>query len=160
LAVDCRLLLERADNERTIAIILAQLTENTRIQSETFQLARDYTFYSAVISHSYYCIFYCAKAYLLRHNIVTEAPDEHAKTLDAFRQLVNDGHLDRDLLCVYETIATRADTLLHIFERERKKRGGYTYHKISQANKEPADESVNGAKAFYLALKSVIEELG
>ena len=43
----------------------------------------------------------------------------------------------------------RADTLLHIFELEKGKRGKFTYRRIPQANQEPAQESIGNTKTFF-----------
>ena len=48
---------------------------------------------------------------------------------------------------IYDKI--KADTLLGIFRIEKKKRGDFTYQTLSQANKEPAEESIKNAKAFF-----------
>lgn len=42
----------------------------------------------------------------------------------------------------------RADTLLCIFGLEKNKRGEFTYKRISQANQEPAQESIKNAQFF------------
>ena len=39
------------------------------------------TYYSAVIAHSYYSIFYGAKAYLAKKGVEVSAPEEHKKHL-------------------------------------------------------------------------------
>ena len=43
----------------------------------------------------------------------------------------------------------KADTLLHIFELEKGKRGKFTYKRIPQTNREPAQESIGNAKVFF-----------
>ena len=78
------------------------------------------TFYSAVISHAYYCIFYSAKAYLLKKGIKINAPEEHRKTYEAFKELTDKGELDVELLKLYEKMLVKADTLLGIFRIEKK----------------------------------------
>ena len=80
------------------------------------------TFYSAVISHAYYCIFYSAKAYLLKKGIKINAPEEHRKTYEAFKELTDKGELDVELLKFYEKMLVKADTLLGIFRIEKKTR--------------------------------------
>ena len=78
-----KLLLERAENELDLAKVIFTTTEDKSIQTEVFHLNKIQTFYSSVISHSYYCIFYSAKAYLLMKGIKTEAPEVHKKTFEA-----------------------------------------------------------------------------
>ncbi len=60
------------------------------------------TYYSSVISHAYYCIFYSAKAYLAKKGIKTEAPEEHKKTSNEFSKLVFQGIIDKELLTIYD----------------------------------------------------------
>jgi len=76
-----KLLLERAENELDLAKVIFTTTEDKSIQTGVFHLSKIQTFYSSVISHSYYCIFYSAKAYLLMKGIKTEAPEVHKKEL-------------------------------------------------------------------------------
>ena len=118
------------------------------MQVEIFGIKED-TYYSATISHAYYSIFYAAKAYLLLKGIKTCAPEEHKKTFVEFSKLVDKGTVDMGLLKIYQTMLMKADTLLHIFELEKSKRGNFTYKKIPQVNQEPAQESINNAKIFF-----------
>lgn len=62
---EAELYLLRAENELIAAQMLFEVSQNTNIQKTQFKLEKEFTFYSSVISHSYYCIFYCAKAILL-----------------------------------------------------------------------------------------------
>jgi len=57
--------MKRSENELKLARIIFTMSEQTRIQTDTFDVKDPETYYSAVISHAYYCIFYAAKAYLL-----------------------------------------------------------------------------------------------
>ncbi|MEM4397177.1 MAG: HEPN domain-containing protein [Candidatus Woesearchaeota archaeon] len=59
------LYLKRARNELEIAKLLFTLSGNKKLNE--FDLDENETFYSSVISHSYYCIFYSAKAILLKN---------------------------------------------------------------------------------------------
>lgn len=112
---------------------------------KAFKLESEFTFYSQVISHSYYCIFYSAKAILIKEGIKTFAPKVHKKTLVAFEKyLVDTGKLDFELLKMYKKIIIRAEGLLDIFSKEKLKRGRFTYQKLPQANLEPAKESLDG----------------
>jgi len=147
--MDLKLYLEKSENELELAKIVFRITEDKKMQEETFHITQPLTFYSSVITHSYYCIFYAAKAYLLKHGVKTSAPNEHKKTYDELKKLVEKGIVDLDLLKLYEKIMIRADTLLGIFKTEKKKRGQFTYQKLPQANKEPAKESLDKAKLFY-----------
>jgi len=63
------LLIHRAENEIKLAGMIFTLSEKPSIQRETFLINEPETYYSAVISHCYYSIFYAAKAYLLTKGI-------------------------------------------------------------------------------------------
>ncbi len=63
---EAELYLQRAENELVAAQMLFDISGNTYLQKEQFRLEKDFTFYSTVISHSYYSIFYSAKAILIR----------------------------------------------------------------------------------------------
>lgn len=150
-------LLERADNEMVIAEKLKLLSENTEA-SVLLNVPMGMTFYSAVISHSYYSIFYTAKAILLAKGVKTTFPEVHKKTFEAFKaNFVDTGILDVKLLEIYKKMVIRADTLLGIFKDEKWKRGNFTYNTIPQANKEPAEDSIKNAKVFFSNIAKVIE---
>src|SRR3989344_8002769 len=109
-----KLYLEKANNEIKLAEIVLFLSNNKNLQTEIFKIENPETYYSAVISHAYYCIFYSAKAYLAKKEIKTEAPEEHKKTYGEFKKLVLQGIVDEELLKIYEEIIVKADTLLGI----------------------------------------------
>jgi len=137
---------------------LNRLSNSKKYKLE-FNLPENTTFYSSVISHSYYSIFYATKAILLTKNIKTESPEIHKKTYDAFKKyFVDSGLLDVRLLQIYKKMIVRADQLLEIIKDEKSKRGHFTYRTIPQANKEPADESLNHAKFFVSNIIKVIED--
>ncbi|MEK6969298.1 MAG: hypothetical protein AABW48_02625 [Nanoarchaeota archaeon] len=147
---EAELYLQRAENELVAAQMLFEVSSNPALQKEQFKLEKYFTFYSTVIGHSYYSIFYSAKALLVKQGIKIEAPEVHKKTLEAFEKyLVNTGKLDLELLRIYQKMIIRADDLLGIFSIEKRKRGEFTYQKLPQANKEPAQESLNNASLFF-----------
>ncbi|MBI3035385.1 hypothetical protein HYY71_03610 [Candidatus Woesearchaeota archaeon] len=112
-----------------------------------------------MISHSYYSIFYSAKAILLTKGVKTSAPDVHKKTYEEFeRVFVNSGILDMKLFEIYKKMVVRADALLQIFKDEKWKRGNFTYKTIPQANKEPADDSLKNAKIFVSHISKIIKK--
>ena len=153
------LYLQRAENERDLAQALLELSQNNEIKT-MLNLIEDRTFYSAVISHSYYSIFYCAKALLLTKNIKTDFPEVHKKTLEEFKKnFVDTGMLDVSLLKIYSKMIIRADELLELFKIEKGKRGNFTYNILPQANFEPAKESVNNCFKFFSNINKVIEEI-
>ena len=71
------LYLERANNEIKFADIALFVSNNKSIQVDVMKIEEPETYYSSVISHSYYCIFYSAKAILIKEGIKTEAPKVH-----------------------------------------------------------------------------------
>ncbi len=154
------LFLKRAENEFLLAGKLKELSDSD--EARTFmQIPHDVTFYSGVISHAYYAIFYATKALLLTKNIKTSSPDIHRTTLDAFKEhFVDTGILDVRLLDIYKKLVVRADDLLGIFKHEKQKRGNFTYKTIPQANKEPAEDSLHNAKFFLSNIRKVIETMG
>ncbi len=151
--------LDRADNEIHAAESLKKLSEDLSSKKE-FELNENVTFYSSVISHSYYAIFYAAKAILLANGIKTSSPDIHKKTFEEFEtHFVNTGVLDLKLLEIYQKMVVRADDLLEIFRDEIWKRGTFTYRTIPQANKEPAEDSIRNAKFFVSNIANVIRKI-
>ncbi len=156
---ETELYLQRAENELVAAQILFDISSNETLQKEQFKLEKNFTFYSTVISHSYYSIFYSAKAILIKEGVKTEAPEVHKKTILAFEKyLVETGNLNVDLLKIYKKMIVRAEELLGIFSREKGKRGEFTYQKLPQANKEPAKESLDNASFFFKNINKVIRK--
>ncbi|MBU1976033.1 MAG: HEPN domain-containing protein [Nanoarchaeota archaeon] len=151
---DYELYIKRARNEINLSKMIMIISEDDKIQADVFEMPAD-TYYSAVISHAYYSIFYMAKAYLLTKNIVTEAPEEHRKTYEAFKKMVEQGAVDVELLKIYQQLMMRADTLLKIFQKEKGKRGNFTYRTLPQANAEPAKESLANAETFFKHVNSL-----
>ena len=156
---ESELYLQRAENELATAQMLFDISSNTKLQREQFKLEKDFTFYSSVISHAYYCIFYSAKAILSKVGIKTEAPEVHKKTLEAFEKyLVKTGKLDVELLKIYREMVVRAEELLGIFSKEKGIRGRFTYQKLPQANREPAKESFDNALFFFKNINQILRK--
>ena len=151
-----KIYLARAQNELNLSMMVQKISDDQKMQVEIFAMKED-TYYSAVISHAYYSIFYAAKAYLVLKGIKTQAPEEHRKTFEEFSALVDKGIVDVELLKIYRSMLLKADTLLHIFALEKSKRGTFTYRRIPQANQEPAQESINNAKLFFKNLFRLCE---
>jgi len=141
--------LKRARSEIESAEILFTASGDKDVR-EKLGVGEDSTFYSGVISHAYYSIFYCAKAMLLSKNVVTEPPDIHRKTFEEFqRAFIDTGLLSLKLLVIYREMVIRAETLLEIYRKEKGKRGRFTYNTIPQSNEPPAEESIRNAKTFF-----------
>lgn len=151
------LYLNKAENELKLAEIILKLSENKEIQLSIFKISQPDTYFSSVISHSYYCIFYSAKAYLLKKNIKTKPPEEHKKTYNEFANFVKNGVLDKELLLIYEDAIVKAENLLEIFKTEKKKRGEFTYQKLPQANRQPASESLENARKFFKIIYNLLK---
>ncbi len=144
-----KLYLDKAQNELYLAEIIFNISENESIQKDIFKLPQFQTFYSSVITHAYYSIFYSAKAYLLKNDIQTKAPEEHKKTYEEFEKLVTLGKIDLELFNYYKELYIKAEILLEIFSNEKQKRGNFTYKNLAQANVEPSKESLSNAQIFY-----------
>lgn len=151
------LFLQRAKNELSLARTVFRISTNNKLKNE-LELKEDSTFFSNVISISYYCIFYSAKALLESRGIKTKMPDEHKKTLAEFEKFVKSGEIDKELLIIYQKLFIRADELLGIFQKEKKKRGTYTYYKLPQSNLKPAQESLNNAEKFLKNINLIIQK--
>ena len=142
------LYIKRARAELDMAALLFACSGNEILGK--FDIDSSQTFYSGAIAHSYYAIFYSAKAMLLTKNITTESPEIHRKTFDEFeKSFIKTGILDIALLEIYRELVIRAETLLEIFREEKRKRGNYTYNTIAQANRPPAENSIKNAKTFF-----------
>ena len=85
---ETELYLQRAENELVAAQMLFDVSNNPKLQKEQFKLEKEFTFYSSVISHSYYCIFYATKAILSNMGIKTEAPEVHKKLSKHLRNIL------------------------------------------------------------------------
>ncbi|MDI6721152.1 MAG: HEPN domain-containing protein [Candidatus Aenigmarchaeota archaeon] len=144
-----KIYIERANNELKLAAIIFQLSETPDLQLNEFKISEPETYYSAVISHSYYAIFYCAKAYLASKGVKIGPPEEHKKAYEEFKKFVDNGVLDVELLRIYKEMIIRAEALLGIFRIEKRKRGEFTYQKLAQANIMPAKESIERARKFF-----------
>ena len=55
-----------------------------------------------------------------------------------------------------ELYLQRAEALLGIFSIEKRKRGEFTYQKLPQANREPAEESLNNALFFFKNMNKIL----
>ena len=154
-----KLYIHRAENEIVVAEKVKEMSDYDDVR-EFMKIGKDMIFYSAVISHSYYSIFYAAKALLLTKGIRTDSPEVHKKTLDTFKEhFVDTGILDVKLLEIYKKMIVRADELLQIFKEEKKKRGDFTYKTLPQANQEPAVDSIKNAKTFVSNIKKISETM-
>jgi len=152
------LCIERADNELHLARSIQLLSENSKLKKEYFNLEEGITFYSAVISHAYYAIFYSAKAYLISKGIDIPEQGQHQQVYYKFKKMIKTGELDKELLDIYEDAKIKAEALLSILEDEKEKRTTFTYKTLPQANKEPAEKSIENAILFIAHIKAFLRE--
>jgi uncharacterized protein (UPF0332 family) len=150
-------LIERAEHEIVVSELLNKLSEDSP-EKEALNVSLGTTFYSAVISHAYYAIFYSAKYYLLSKNTAVPEQGQHNFVYQKFRRLVKTGELDNELLEIYEDAKIKAETLLLILEDEEEKRTEYTYKTYPQANKEPAEKSIENAKFFVSHIRDIVRK--
>lgn len=149
----------RSELELRLANALFLLSSKNKQLKKELILEEDDTFYSAVITHAYFAIFYAAKALLLTKGIKTDAPEVHKKTINAFEtEFVKNGELDVALLNIYKEMIIRADELLGIFKAEKKKRGRFTYRIIAEANIPFAEESLKRAGKFVRNIMQVMRD--
>jgi len=148
--------LERAENELILAKANFELSTKEEIK-QILKIPAGKTFFNDVISESYYSIFYSAKAYLLSQGIETEAPEEHKKTYEEFKKLVESKKLDKQLKEIYELESEKAEILLKIFFSEKRNRGRFTYNINANANLPFAEQSIKNARIFASAIKSILE---
>jgi len=148
--------MQRAENELNLAKAVFRISGEEDLKLE-LELKPDSTFYSNVISTCYYCVFYSAKALLLKESVETSPPEEHKKTYEGFERLVETGKIDVELLNIYRSIAVRAEELLGIFRTEKRKRGHFTYQRLPQANAAPAEESLRNAEKFFRNVYLILE---
>lgn len=151
------LYLKRAEDEFLMSGNDMRISTEPKLK-DMLGIPQEKTFFNSVITHAYYAIFYCAKAYLLSKGISTKPPEEHKKTYEAFAEFVGKGIIGRELLSIYEDAITKAEVLLDIFLTEKRKRGRFTYNIRSEANLPYAKESISNAKKFISSLKVIIEE--
>lgn len=148
--------LDRAENELVLANANFLLSTNEETKRR-LGIDLNKTFFNNIISESYYAIFYSAKAFLLSLGIKTEAPEEHKKTYDEFKKIVNSKRLNKQLAEIYEEESDKAETLLKIFFNEKRNRGRFTYNINANANKPFAEQSIKNAKFFCLTIKHLTE---
>ncbi len=151
-----KLNLSKAENELKHAEAVFKISFNEKLKKELELLDTD-TFYSGVISHAYYTIFFAAKVLLIKEKLTTKSPNIHKATLDAFSYyFILNGKLDLELLLLYKSAILKADALLSLFVSEKEKRTEFTYRTLPDANKMPAKESLDNANKFLINIKKII----
>ncbi len=148
--------LDRAENEMVLANANFSLSTSDDLKIK-LGIGLNKTFFNNVISESYYAIFYTAKAFLIFLDIKTEPPEEHKKTYEEFKRVVESKKLSKQLSEIYEEESNKAETLLKIFFDEKRNRGRFTYNVNANANKPFAEQSIKNAKFFCSTIKHLIE---
>jgi len=154
---EASLFMDRAQNSIQASQALKKITEDESLK-ELLGFTKEVSFYSSVINHSYYAIFYAAKAYLLSKAIPLKSKQgQHQQVYFEFKKLVDKGEVEKELLKIYEENKLKAEALLEILRSERGKRTDFTYETLAQANKAPAEESLNNALNFISHIKKFLE---
>lgn len=152
------LFMDKAQNEIFASQTLKRISEDDSLK-KIFGFSKDVTFYSSVINHSYYAIFYAAKAYLISKNIPLKSKQgQHQQVYFEFGKLIKIGEIEKELLKIYKENKLKAEVLLEILKSERGKRADFTYETIPQANKAPAEESLNNAIIFISHIKQFLKK--
>ncbi len=150
-----KLYLEKSENELILAESLIRISKENKLKT-ILRIKQNQTFYTGVISHAYYSIFYAVKAYLANKEIKTKLPDEHKKTYNKFKRICKSGKISKEIINIYETEIIKSDSLLHIFKIEKKKRGEFAYKKLPEANKSPATKSIENAQKFFKIIYGIL----
>lgn len=151
-----RLNISKAENELKHAEAVFKISRDISLKQELELLDTD-TFYSGVISHAYYSIFFAAKAILIKEKVKTKSPNIHQATLDAFSYyLIISRKLDTKILLLYKSAVIKADSLLNLFVSEKEKRAEFTYKTLPDANMLPAKESLENAKKFLATIRKIL----
>ena len=58
---------------------------------------------------------------MIKKGIKVTAPEEHKKSFEEFKKLVESGELDVELLRIYQEALVKAEYLLGIFKEEKRK---------------------------------------
>ncbi len=151
-----KLNMERAENELRLAKAIFNLSLSEESKINLGANPSD-TFYSSVISHSYYSIFYSVRALLFARGIDIPEQGQHQAVYFKFKKLIIEGIIERELLNIYEDVKEKASVLLGIFDTERSKRSDFTYKTVAQANMNPAKESIDNTIFFLSSIKEVLK---
>ncbi|MFH1642361.1 MAG: hypothetical protein ABIC04_05695 [Nanoarchaeota archaeon] len=87
--------LDRAENELVLAKANFELSTKQKVKN-VLNIPLTRTFFNNVISEGDYAIFYSAKAFLISMNIKTEPPEEHKKTYNELKKIVESKQLDNN----------------------------------------------------------------
>ncbi|MEK6937431.1 MAG: HEPN domain-containing protein [Nanoarchaeota archaeon] len=150
---------QKAANDLSLAQGLLTLSTNLKIKSD-LGYTKETTFFDWVIVCSYYSIFHAAQA-LLGTKGIKIVDRMHTATVISFaKHFIINQELAEELFLIYEDAEAKSKELLEIFEEEKDKRGIFQYHRLSQNNLQPAEESLKNARTFLKAIQEVLQRKG
>lgn len=154
------LLKKAAANKQVMAVLMGNSKESLRVAEE---VRRGNFSELWVIVCSYYAMYYCANAVLLKLGYKVGDKIVHKVTSDALIVYVR-GKLKESLLEEYEETkeealslaGMKADSLIESFEFERNKRGLIQYRTIEVEKRSKAATSLQRAKEFTLEMEKLL----
>jgi uncharacterized protein (UPF0332 family) len=154
------LLKKAAANKQVMAVLMGNSKESLRVAEEVQR--RNFSELWVIVC-SYYAMYYCANAVLLKLGYKIGDKIVHKVTSDALIVYVR-GKLKESLLEEYEETkeealslaGMKADSLIEPFEFERNKRGLIQYKTIEVEKRSKAATSLQRAKEFTLEMEKLL----
>jgi len=154
------LLKKAAANKQVMAVLMGNSKESLRVAEEVQR--RNFSELWVIVC-SYYAMYYCANAVLLKLGYKIGDKIVHKVTSDALIVYVR-GKLKESLLEEYEETkeealslaGMKADSLIESFEFERNKRGLIQYKTIEVEKRSKAATSLQRAKEFTLEMEKLL----
>lgn len=154
------LLKKAAANKQVMAVLMGNSKESLRVAEEVRR--RNFSELWVIVC-SYYAMYYCANAVLLKLGYKVGDKIVHKVTSDALIVYVR-GKLKESLLEEYEETkeealslaGMKADSLIESFEFERNKRGLIQYKTMEVEKRSKAATSLQRAKEFTLEMEKLL----
>jgi len=154
------LLKKAAANKQVMAVLMGNSKESLRVAEEVRR--RNFSELWVIVC-SYYAMYYCANAVLLKLGYKIGDKIVHKVTSDALIVYVR-GKLKESLLEEYEETkeealslaGMKADSLIESFEFERNKRGLIQYKTMEVEKRSKAATSLQRAKEFTLEMEKLL----
>lgn len=154
------LLKKAAANKQVMAVLMGNSKESLRVAEEVRR--RNFSELWVIVC-SYYAMYYCANAVLLKLGYKVGDKIVHKVTSDALIVYVR-GKLKESLLEEYEETkeealslaGMKADSLIESFEFERNKRSLIQYRTIEVEKRSKAATSLQRAKEFTLEMEKLL----
>ncbi len=151
------LMVKKANNNLKFAKTTLALCENNEVKDSLGLQEKD-SFYDWVIVVAYYAMFHITQALLATKKIKITNIRVHEATLYAFaHNFILTKELEDELFFTYEDAEAKAEELFTSLSEERRKRGKFTYERLPQANKEPAEESITHATEFVREIETILK---